>query len=215
MSCQQDFAARSNIKTHLKLQTGFTLWLKGKHHHQLVWMVEDRVGTYILFAFFVFIFLARSPTLIWLWEGSNYPSRPCNDSNGPKGPKKKTNSTNEIYGICLPVLSSICCVKCHDQHQKIAGFIEVYWHWNWVLLHVHDYLLVDVRRVCIFFFWPRAALLGSWFPIGFGGPLAGGIALIALLIVCFSFAIASCLLVRNTFLTRTCRGISITRLTGW
>ena len=37
-------------------------------------------------------FLGGSPTLIWPREGSNYPSRSCNDFDGPTGPKlKKTN----------------------------------------------------------------------------------------------------------------------------
>ena len=36
------------------------------------------------------------PTLIWHWEGSNYPSWSCNGHNGPKGAKFKKQTTTTI-----------------------------------------------------------------------------------------------------------------------
>ena len=33
------------------------------------------------------LFPGGSPTFVWPWEESNYPSRSCNGPNGPKGPK--------------------------------------------------------------------------------------------------------------------------------
>ena len=50
---------------------------------------------YILLAFRL-LFLGVSPTLIWPWEGPNYPSRSCNGRNRPKGPKLKKNEP--FYG---------------------------------------------------------------------------------------------------------------------
>ena len=38
---------------------------------------------------FGYFFLGGSPTLIWPWEGRNYPSRPCNGRDRPKGSKLK------------------------------------------------------------------------------------------------------------------------------
>ena len=40
-------------------------------------------------------FLGGSPTVIWPWEGFNYPSQYCNGRTRPKGPKfKKKISVN-------------------------------------------------------------------------------------------------------------------------
>ena len=55
-----------------------------------------------LFGYFV---TGGSPTSIWPWEGSNYPSRSCNGPNGPKGPKFKQNKykRDKIHSAFLAI----------------------------------------------------------------------------------------------------------------
>ena len=50
----------------------------------------------LIFGLFGYFVTGGSPTFIWPWEGSNYPSRSCNGPNGPKGPKFKQNKRKAV-----------------------------------------------------------------------------------------------------------------------
>ena len=52
-----------------------------------------------IFGLFGYFVTGGSPTFIWPWEGSNYPSRSCNGPNGPKGPKFKQNKNKQHGGM--------------------------------------------------------------------------------------------------------------------
>ena len=52
-----------------------------------------------IFGLFGYFVIGGSPTFIWPWEGSNYPSRSCNGPNGPKGPKFKQNKNKQHGGM--------------------------------------------------------------------------------------------------------------------
>ena len=58
-----------------------------------------------LSAYFVYFLSVVRPPLFWLWEGSNYPSRPCNGPDGPKGPK--LNQTRRQKQSACTLLSLI------------------------------------------------------------------------------------------------------------
>ena len=58
-------------------------------------------------AFWLF-FLGGLPTLVWPWEGSNYPSWFCNGPNWQKGPKFKKQKTCQANNLCHNNLCHRC-----------------------------------------------------------------------------------------------------------
>ena len=64
-----------------------------------------------------------SPTLIWPWEGSNYPSRSCNGRNRPQWPKLKKKQGQQL-GMNNPEMLETWRIKLigtFSSNQKIAA----------------------------------------------------------------------------------------------
>ena len=63
--------------------------------------------------FWLLFFSGGSPTFIWPWEGSNYPSQSCNGPNGPKGPKFKQNKNKRALNWPAREKDYQCCQYSH------------------------------------------------------------------------------------------------------
>ena len=87
------------------------------------------------------VFLGGSPTLIWPWQGSNYPSRSCNGPNGPKGPKfKKHTQKTLLTSLDIRVSSvGVWSILNELQRKNSSSTIKFFFlasTWLWKLLRL-------------------------------------------------------------------------------